>query len=137
MSDDQELSSVSVLPAVASEHTIVFAVFALMANASLTAEVTGVDATGRASAARRWLAAESDVEAVDETVDVVPAGEDEEGWANVSVFSISFCSCVQTVSGLTRGAAVCSSTPHPNDRALRCKSHVSLVYRLYQITFDP
>lgn len=62
------------VPGLDTELTDESAVVALMANASLAAEVTGVDPTGRTQAPRRWLVAESDVEAVDETVDVVLAG---------------------------------------------------------------
>lgn len=68
-----------VLPAFADEHTGVCDVVVLLASASLAAEFMGVDTTGRAQGICRWVAAESGVEEVNEPVDMVLAGEEEEG----------------------------------------------------------
>lgn len=65
------------VPALDNKHTDLSDIVALMANASPAAKSTGVDATGCAQAVCRWLVAESDVMAVDETVDIVLEGEEE------------------------------------------------------------
>lgn len=109
-------------------------IVARMASASLAAAVPGVGATGRALAARRGLVAESDEEAVDEAVGLVLTEKEAEDSAIVSVFSASFSPCVDSVSGLARGAAVRSTTAHPNGRALRAQSHPSLADCSHEIT---
>jgi len=50
---------------------------ALMANTSMSEEFTSVTESARASAVRRWLRAEDDAAAVDQTVDMVLASVDE------------------------------------------------------------
>lgn len=77
-------------PAFENGQVVVSDVVAPMANVSLAEECAGVDAPGRVRAARRWLAAESDVEAIDETVDIALNGEDDSQRACVCVLSYSF-----------------------------------------------
>lgn len=67
-----------VTPAFENTHMDVSAVVAMMANASLADEFVGVDAPGRVRAAQRWMDAENDVGAIDETVDMVLDGEDDD-----------------------------------------------------------
>ncbi|KAK1869841.1 hypothetical protein I4F81_012306 [Pyropia yezoensis] len=49
---------------------------ARMANTSLSEEFESLEAPDRARAVRRWLAAEDDVDAIDDTVDMVLDGEE-------------------------------------------------------------
>jgi len=51
---------------------------AMMANTTLHREFESVSGKDHAQVMRRWVVAETDVEAVDETVDVVLAGADDE-----------------------------------------------------------
>eukprot|EP00170_Pyropia_yezoensis_P000342 contig_2000_g343 len=46
-------------------------IVAMIANASLADEYVEVDAPGRVRAAQRWIDAENDVGAIDETVEMV------------------------------------------------------------------
>lgn len=66
-----------VVPAFDNAHTDVSDVVALLANASLEEEFVGLGDEDRAQAVRRWLTAEDDVGAIDETVDMVLSGEDD------------------------------------------------------------
>jgi len=59
-------------------HQDVSELVALMANTSMAAKFDGLTESARASALRRWLRAEDDAAAVDETVDMVLAGESDE-----------------------------------------------------------
>eukprot|EP00170_Pyropia_yezoensis_P000340 contig_1998_g341 len=64
-----------VVPALDNPHMDVSGIVAMMANALLADEFVGVDAPGRVRAAQRWMDAENDVGAIDETVDMVLDGE--------------------------------------------------------------
>lgn len=46
----------------------------LIANTTISGEFEGVGATDQARAVRRWLTAEDDAEAIEETVDMVLSG---------------------------------------------------------------
>lgn len=59
-------------------HMDVSAVVALMANTSLADELMGVDTPDRVRAAQRWMDAESDVAAIEETMDMVLDGEEDD-----------------------------------------------------------
>jgi len=48
-----------------------------MANTSMAAELDGLSESARASAFLKWLRAEDDAAVVDETVDMVLAGESD------------------------------------------------------------
>ena len=50
----------------------------MMANTTLQCEFESVCGEDHAQVMRRWVVAETDIEAVDETVDVVLAGADDE-----------------------------------------------------------
>lgn len=58
-------------------HMAVSDIVAMMANVSLSEEFQSMEASDRARAVRRWLAAEDDLEAIDETMDMVLGGEDD------------------------------------------------------------
>lgn len=63
-------------PLTDNAHTDVSETVALMACMTLSKEFAGVSTGDREHAARLWLAAEDDSVAVDETVDMLLAGED-------------------------------------------------------------
>jgi len=65
-----------VQPVTDNAHTDVSDLVALMANTTLSEEFGGMSTADREDAVRRWLAAEDGCGAVDETVDLVLAGED-------------------------------------------------------------
>ena len=58
-------------------HQDVSELVALMANTSMAAELDGLSESARASAFLKWLRAEDDAAVVDETVDMVLAGESD------------------------------------------------------------
>jgi len=51
---------------------------AVMANTTLQRVLASISGQDHAQVMRRWVVAETDIEAVDETVDVVLAGADDE-----------------------------------------------------------
>ena len=61
-----------------SEHMDVSSLVAMMANTTLEHEFEGVSGPDQAQAMRRWLVAETEVEAMDQTVDMVLAGADND-----------------------------------------------------------
>jgi len=67
-----------VQPVVENAQQDVSELVALMANTSMAAEFDGITESTRASALRRWLRAEDEAAAVDETVDMVFAGESDD-----------------------------------------------------------
>lgn len=67
-----------VVPVADNVHTDVSEVVALMANSRLWDDFEGVSDNERSVAVEQWFAAEDDVEALDETVDMaLGEGEDE------------------------------------------------------------
>jgi len=67
-----------VQPVADNEKLDVFSLVPMMANTTLQREFTSVSGQDHAQVMRRWVVAETDVEAVDVTVDVVLAGADDE-----------------------------------------------------------
>jgi len=67
-----------VQPVADNEKLGVCSLVAMMANTTLQREFESVSGRDHAQVMRRWVVAETDVEAVDETVDVVMAGADDE-----------------------------------------------------------
>jgi len=67
-----------ILPVADSEHMDVSSLVAMMANTTLEHEFEGVSGPDQAQAMRRWPVAETDVEAIDQTVDMVLAGADDD-----------------------------------------------------------
>jgi len=63
-----------------------------MANTTLQREFESVSGQDHAQVMRRWVVAETDVEAIDVTDDVVLAGaEDEEWWGMVGRYEAHSC----------------------------------------------
>jgi len=67
-----------VQPVADNEQFDVSSLVAMMANTTLQREFESVSDQDHAQVRRRWVLAETDVKAVDETVDVVLAGADDE-----------------------------------------------------------
>jgi len=67
-----------VQPAVDNEKFDVSSLVAMMAHTTLQREFKSISGPDHAQVMRRWVLAETDVEAVDEAVDVLLAGADDE-----------------------------------------------------------
>jgi len=66
-------------PVADNDHVDVSSLVAMIANTTLEHEFEGVRGQDQAQAVRRWLVAETDVEAMYQTVDMVLAGADDRG----------------------------------------------------------
>jgi len=67
-----------VQPVADNENLDVSSLVAMMANTTLQHEFKSVSGQDHVQVMRRWVVAETDVDAVDVTVDVVVAGADDE-----------------------------------------------------------
>jgi len=67
-----------ILPVADNEHMDVSSLVAMMANTTLQHEFEGVSGPDQAQAMRRWLVAETDVEAIYQTVEMVLVGADDD-----------------------------------------------------------
>jgi len=67
-------------PVADNKNLDVSSLVAMMANTTLEHEFEGVSGPDQAQAMRRWLVAETDVEAIDQMVDMVLAGADDDEW---------------------------------------------------------
>lgn len=67
-----------VVPAFDNSHMDVSDIVAFMANATISEEFEGVGDSEREVAARQWLTAEEDIEAIGATVDMVVLSEEAE-----------------------------------------------------------
>jgi len=65
-------------PVADNKNLDVSSLVAMMANTTLEHEFEGVSGPDQAQAMRRWLVAETDVEAIDQMVDMVLAGADDD-----------------------------------------------------------
>jgi len=67
-----------VQPVADNEKLDVSSLVAMMVNTTLQRVLASISGQDHAQVMRRWVVAETDIEAVDETVDVVLAGADDE-----------------------------------------------------------